>query len=96
MSYVSEAAELFISLNPDTPFLGPFDYLLIAEWEKQEIPLALVLDAIRRHSIGQEPVQHLTTLKDEIKENYANWLRQTNRPRSLRQRSQPVEQNAPQ
>jgi hypothetical protein len=77
MSYVSEASELFISLNPDTPFLGPFDYLLIAEWEKQKIPLPLVLDAIRRLSAGSESHHRFGTLKQEIKQGYADYLKHT-------------------
>ncbi len=54
MNYVADAAELFLTLNPEIPILSPFDYLLIAEWEKQEIPLIMVLDAIRELQVEAE------------------------------------------
>jgi hypothetical protein len=77
MSYVSEASELYISLYPDQPVLSPFDYLLISEWEKQEIPLPLVLDAIRSVSIQTVMEDGFSCLKKEIKHVYADWLRDT-------------------
>ncbi len=77
MSYVSEASELFISLDPNTPFLGPFDYMVIAEWEKQVIPLPLVLEAIRRISQRSVPADRFDRLKQEVKARYTNWLKQT-------------------
>jgi hypothetical protein len=76
MNYVSEIAQLFLSLNPDLPFLGPLDYVLISEWEKEEIPLTLVLDAIREFSVTPEGAAQssLTYLKNEVKNSYAVWL----------------------
>jgi hypothetical protein len=43
MSYVSEVADLICSLNTNNAVLGAHDYLVISEWEKQEIPLEIVL-----------------------------------------------------
>lgn len=76
MSYVSEAADLFQSLNPDVPVLSPFDYLILAEWEKQEIPLTLVLGAIRELSTGSGTRNHvnLHEIKQDVKDIYAAWL----------------------
>jgi len=48
MSYVSEVVEFFTARNGSTPVLLPNDYAAIAEWEKQEIPLAFVLTALER------------------------------------------------
>ncbi|CAN5210687.1 hypothetical protein BH20ACI2_BH20ACI2_23070 [soil metagenome] len=76
MSYVSEVAQLFLLQNPDIPFLSPLDYVLISEWEKEEIPLPLVLDAIREFSITPENATQpsLTYLRNEVKNSYALWL----------------------
>ncbi len=64
-------------MNQDVPFLSPFDYVLLAEWEKQEIPLVLVLDAIREFS-GRKVTfhdDHFSDLKQAVKISYANWIR---------------------
>ena len=76
MSYVSEAADLFQSLNPDVSVLSSFDYLTIAEWEKQEIPLPLVLKAIREFSNGRGTGNNvdLAEIKQDVKDVYAAWL----------------------
>ncbi len=77
MSYVTEAADLFLSLNANVPILSPEDYLIIAEWEKQEIPLSLILKSIRDHWAGNIPMESLTILRLEVKANYAAWLNES-------------------
>ena len=76
MSYVSEAAELFQCLNPEMTVLSPDDYLTIAEWEKQEIPLSLVLGAIRDLSAGngRRNRTNLVEIKQDVKDKYSAWL----------------------
>ena len=76
MSYVSEAAELFQTLNPQRSVLSPNDYLTIAEWEKQEIPLPLVLNAIRQFSNAEatRSVINLDEIRQDVKDIYAAWL----------------------
>jgi len=48
MSYVTEVAVLFISRCQYITILSPADYAIIAEWEKQEIPLVVVFDTLNR------------------------------------------------
>lgn len=76
MSYISEAAELFQSFNPETSVLSSFDYLIIAEWEKQEIPLPLVLDAIREFFAKPDHKNPATLdeIKQDVKDLYTVWL----------------------
>lgn len=74
MSYISDAAEFFLSLTPETPFLSPLDYCLLAEWEKQEIPLFVVLKAIEACRAGRAPAKDLVDLKSTVKEIYVEWL----------------------
>ena len=90
MSYVSEASELYTSLNPDTPYLSSFDYTMIAEWEKQEIPLSLVLDAIRTLSSRPGSDERISLLKQEIKSRYADWLQKTVPSHPAKERDQTV------
>ncbi len=48
MNYVSTVADFFTTRSGLTATLSPEDYAAIAEWEKQEIPLAFVLRALER------------------------------------------------
>lgn len=49
MSYVSTVADFFTTRSGLPAVLSPDDYASIAEWEKQEIPLAFVLQALDYH-----------------------------------------------
>ena len=46
MNYITEVADLFITRSRRVTILNPMDYVIIAEWEKQEIPLAVIFDSI--------------------------------------------------
>ena len=76
MSYVSEVADLVHSLNTHDSVLSPHDYLTISEWEKQEIPLSLVLSSLREHLACQEDAidGSLIGIKQEIRNRYAAWM----------------------
>lgn len=79
MSYVSEVADLVSSRLPVVKILSPADYALIAEWQKQEIPLVVVLKSIN-HIFDNIKGKELENLKlneyfqNEVKKNFANWL----------------------
>jgi hypothetical protein len=80
MSYVSDVAELFLSRCQSVKILSPTDYATIAEWEKQEIPLAVILDSLNR-SFNALPehkktskIESMNYFQNEIKKNFANWL----------------------
>lgn len=78
MNYVTEVADCFLALNPNSPILDPADYTTIAEWEKQQIPLAIVLASIKEARNGlttQSPcMDSLTGFKEVVKTNFRNWL----------------------
>ena len=78
MSYVTEVTELFLSHSPGVSILDPMDYTIIAEWEKQEIPLAIVLAAIEEGCANckEEPVkiESIAYFQEEIKKNFRSWL----------------------
>ena len=78
MSYVGEVADLFRSRCGDTAILGPTDYSLIAEWEKQEIPIALVTSAIDEAfdqiQGGGPGIDSVGYFQDIVKQNFREWL----------------------
>ena len=78
MSYVEEIADLFRSRCDDSKILHPMDYLIIAEWEKQEIPLALDATAINKicDELGDdEPrIESMGHFQETIKQNFGVWL----------------------
>jgi hypothetical protein len=80
MSYITDVADLFLSRCQNIKFLSPIDYATIAEWEKQEIPLAIVVDSL--NYVFDNPLQrvdlaNIKSIKDfqsEVRKNFANWL----------------------
>ena len=78
MSYVGEVADLFRSRCGDTAILGPMDYLIIAEWEKQEIPIVLVTAAIDeafdRIQCDDPRIDSVGYFQDIVKQNFRAWL----------------------
>ncbi len=81
MNYVIDVADLFLARCPNVSILSPMDFTIIAEWEKQEIPLAVVFDSINAvcgHLNDAGPkVGSINDLRIVVKQNYINWL-QTN------------------
>ena len=78
MSYVGEIADLFRSRCGDTAILCPMDYVIIAEWEKQGIPIALVTSAIDeafgRIQGGDPRIDSVGYFQDIVKQNFREWL----------------------
>ena len=78
MSYVGEIADLFRSRCGDTAILGPMDYVIIAEWEKQEIPIAIIAAAITeicdRLNDGDPGIDSVGYFQDIVKQNFREWL----------------------
>lgn len=78
MSYVTEVAELFLAHCPNVSFLGPADYTIVAEWEKQEIPLTIVFTAIEEgfsnYNDDSARIESIGYFHESIKQNYRNWL----------------------
>ena len=78
MSYVEEIAGLFRSRCNDAKILHSMDYVIIAEWEKQEIPVAIVATAINRicDELGDEAlrIESVGHFQETIKQNFRAWL----------------------
>ena len=72
MNYVQEIADKFLENCPNTVTLGPGDFTLIAEWEKQEIPKEVVLDAIA--AVCTPGVNSVADIKSGVKQFFMEWL----------------------
>jgi len=78
MNYIGEVTNLFRSRCGEIKILGAMDYVIIAEWEKQEIPLSIVAAAINEicdqltgDNLGIDSVSYF---QDTIKHNFRTWL----------------------
>ena len=78
MSYVTEVTELFLSHRPGVTILDPMDYTIIAEWEKQEIPVAIVLRSINEvyFKFKEEniKIESISECHSVVKSNFRAWL----------------------
>ena len=78
MNYVSNIAESILSHTRTSVVLGPELYTAIAEWEKREIPVAVVLISIdevyrqAKKSFNERPPIDL--LQDTVLRNFTTWL----------------------
>lgn len=82
MSYVSNIANSILSHAHNAAVLGPEIYTAIAEWEKREIPVAIVLNSIEEVcSHGpQESADRVRVdlFEDAVVRNFRTWLAQGN------------------
>lgn len=80
MSYVTDVADLFLSRCQNVSILNPMDYVTIAEWEKQEIPIDIVFESLNRafdnlpNNKELMKVDSIGYFHNEIKKNYVDWL----------------------
>jgi hypothetical protein len=78
MVYIEEVTELFRSRCGEMKILDPMDYVMIAEWEKQEIPFIVVAAAIdevcSRLGDGDLRIGSVSYFHDTIKHNFRAWL----------------------
>ncbi len=62
----------------DIRILTPMDYVIIAEWEKQEIPIALVTSAIDEafHRIqgGDPGIDSIGYFQEIVMQGFREWL----------------------
>lgn len=79
MNYVETVAELFLT-RFDNVILSVEDYVLIAEWEKEEIPLEIVIDSLNQgydyfaQNNQRENLESIGYFQNQVKQNFANWL----------------------
>lgn len=78
-NYVTEIADLFLARCSGITILSPLDYTIIAEWEKQEIPLAIVLDTMNKGfekvNAAEVKVESIGHFQEAVKKNFREWLR---------------------
>ena len=81
MDYVAEVTGAFRSRSGPAPIIDAADYAQIAEWEKQEIPLFVVILAIdqafEKRNATAEQIGTISDLRDEVKRRFGGWLRRT-------------------
>lgn len=76
MSYVSNIANSILSHSGDAALLGPEIYTAIAEWEKREIPAAVVLTSIEEvysHASNERSIP-VEMFQDTVSRNFTIWL----------------------
>lgn len=75
MNYVSNIAESLLSRPGCMPFLGPEIYTTIAEWEKKEIPLPIVITSIDEVcNGGNRTLESIDKLQMVVTRNFRTWL----------------------
>jgi hypothetical protein len=74
MNYVQEIASKFLEKCQDAAVLGPADFTQIAEWEKQEIPKDVVLDAIAQ--LSKPAMRSVLDIQSDVKEYFVHWLQE--------------------
>jgi hypothetical protein len=72
MNYVQEIADKFLERCQGIRTLGPADFTQIAEWEKQEIPKEVVLDAITK--FANPAVRSVLEIRSSVKDYFVAWL----------------------
>lgn len=76
MNYVGEVSDLLLTRCSELTMLSPTDFVTIAEWEKQEIPLTVVLISINRICEERQGkgITSVEDIQERVKEDYTNWL----------------------
>lgn len=78
MSYVTDVTDLFLARFPNITILNPLDYVVVSEWEKQEIPLSIVLGSINDVSEKLDgensKIESIGYFQETVKKNFHNWL----------------------
>lgn len=80
MNYVETVAALFLERSGKM-FISPTEYAKIAEWEKEAIPLEIILAAIDRGFDAptmKNEIDSIDHFHDEIKKGFAAWLHNGN------------------
>jgi hypothetical protein len=79
-NYICEIANLYLARRGGALVLSPMDYAVIAEWERQEIPLRIILRSMNdvfdnlAQNNRRPVIKSLNYFQEAIDENYQNWL----------------------
>lgn len=91
MSYVTEVAALFLARFQNITILNPMDYVVISEWEKQEIPLSVVLSSINEvsDSLNEEnkEIESIGYFQEAVKKNFRDWLQKQGEKKAFQMRN---------
>jgi len=77
MSYVNQVAEHFLSINPEISLLAPEDYLRIAEWEKQRIPVEIVVNGMNAARLAGATLGENCSIESSryfVRQTFELWL----------------------
>ncbi|MBC7900341.1 MAG: hypothetical protein H7070_09850 [Saprospiraceae bacterium] len=77
MNYVTEIADFFVCRFPGIAILSPADYTIIAEWEKEEIPVEIVrrtIDEVFPDHNDENFQPELVKCHEKVKINFRQWL----------------------
>lgn len=79
MNYVCEISELFQSRCSNVTILSPEDYTLIAEWEKEQIPIEIIAASINeicdRPNGSAAGIKSISYFQESIRKRFRHWLR---------------------
>lgn len=78
MNYVNEVSAVFQHRCRNVTIISPDDYRMIAEWEKQEIPIEIIADTINAMCDMAGPdtdeISSIGYFHPTIKNNFITWL----------------------
>ena len=78
MLYVRDVADLILARCSNVTVLSPIDFTIIAEWEKEGIPLDIILASINQVCDGINTnggtVSSIGDFQGAIKRNFVDWL----------------------
>lgn len=78
MSYVEKVTDFFLSRCRGVTILSPADYTMIAEWEKQAIPLPIILNSINevcdKLDGNEVEIESVSEFQETVKKNFGSWL----------------------
>jgi len=75
MKYVVAVADLFLARCQNINMLSPVDFVTISEWEKQEIPLEIVLRSINEVCDEGVKISSANGFQGRVKQNFVEWLK---------------------
>jgi len=76
MSYVLNVAEILLARCSNITILSPTDFAIIAEWEKQEIPLDVALKSIHELCDEATGVRSVSDFQTIVRKNFVQWLQE--------------------
>lgn len=77
MNYVENVTTVFLARCPHVAALGPEDYTLIAEWEKEQIPFEIVaasIIAVCERTNADADIKSVRYFDSTIQNNFTAWL----------------------